>query len=136
MCYPDVETGGILVGNYYGGLWLVHEIILAGATCVRTPQHFSVEADVVSERVQAVLNRKPAYKVLGLWHKHNHDMSPFFSSDDIGTSNSYAKINSFGILSILAAKGESIYTLHAYRFCRGEQPYTETIIGKKHLPVL
>lgn len=134
--YPDVETGGILLGWKVGQLWFVRQVVSSGVKCVRTPYHYSMDSHEATERVQAICDCKPSYDVLGIWHKHNHNISPYFSADDMRTNYAYADINSFGAISILATKTESVYLLHAFHFVSRKMPRFQEICGKKHIQIM
>ena len=122
-----LETGGILLGHKIGILWIIMDVIPSGKDAFRSPYHFSMDEAYANTAVAAALEHHPTYRVFGIWHKHNHNLRPSFSDDDMNTNFAFAKLNPFGAISLLASKVESHYLLQAI-YCTPQKKTYPTII--------
>ena len=114
--YSDVETGGVLFGLKIGCFWIVFCVSSSGKRSIRSAASFQADIEELAQEAQQILNNSMIpMKVLGIWHKHNHNYSPLFSTEDEVTNFEYAQLNSFGAISLLASKdidGYSYYAVH------------------------
>lgn len=131
--YPTVETGGILLGMKIGFLWYVSRILSSTSDCKRTPCHFSMDPSELAPQVHTYLCMNQWHKVLGIWHKHNHNYAPFFSYADDQTNFAYAKLNAFGAISILATKETSHYLLRGFYVNRKNGYQSKHLLGKRSI---
>jgi len=85
--YDDVETGGILLGDFKDDTLIIHEATDAGyENVVREKAMFQYDHDYVSH-VASILSAlyTPALFVAGVWHKHNRasEGEPFSYADEL-----------------------------------------------------
>lgn len=83
--YPNVETGGVLLGYYdeENCLLQVLEATDGGQQAVREAGAFMYDTEYV-QHVAGLLAElyQPPLQVIGVWHKHNHAYEPPFSEAD------------------------------------------------------
>ena len=82
--YPDVETGGILLGYATAHELQVLEAIDGGYNeVVREPGRFIYNADYANHLCNILsMLYTPQLELVGVWHKHNHSFAPSFSYED------------------------------------------------------
>lgn len=129
--YPDTETGGVLFGSKIGKLWFVFRVSSSGARSTRSTFSFVMDTEELQEETEKIFEQSLIpYRILGIWHKHNHNHKPLFSVDDQLTNQAFAQLNRFGGISILASKATSdSYAFHAYHITIENTYHQEKIIG-------
>ncbi|MBD5526773.1 MAG: hypothetical protein HDR04_20715 [Lachnospiraceae bacterium] len=81
--YPDVETGGVLLGYIESDKVYIKEVVCGGDAAIREPGAFQYDADYIEEFSTITANRyTPPLYLVGIWHKHNHTLEPAFSYAD------------------------------------------------------
>ncbi len=82
--YPDVETGGVLLGYFSKSYSKVVRAVAGGEKAVREPGSFEYDSRYVEDECNKVSDLySPPLELVGLWHKHNHILEPAFSKADI-----------------------------------------------------
>lgn len=109
--YPEMETGGVLLGCRLGAVLLVLAATSSGEKSLHERCRFEMDMEHAVSAANAIIEEYRALncRVVGIWHNHNNDCR-IFSYDDIQTNSAYARLNSFGVVSVLVTKenGEDI----------------------------
>ena len=95
------ETGGILLGHCFGGVWHVIEAIDPGPGSHFSPVAFAYDAAYVNHLARKVAGyyQRPL-RLIGLWHRHPGSFDQFSPEDD-HTNQCYAAQSPEGAISCL-----------------------------------
>lgn len=111
--YPLVETGGVLLGYYNCSSILIEEAVDGGDNAVREEGFFQYDYGYVEEESLRICQKyKLELFVVGLWHKHNHDLEPAFSFADVLIHEDLVEQCGFGISCIFQKKANGDYQVH------------------------
>jgi len=103
--YPDLETGGVILGFREIDEIVVVEAVDAGINPVRKLGYFSYDREYIKHVINILI---PLYErrieIIGVWHKHNNNMNPAFSYNDIITHKKFVDDMNDRGLSILFQK--------------------------------
>lgn len=115
--YPDVETGGVLLGYSSNDYWNIIEATDPGIKAVRKTAEIQCDMEYLEHTVN-ILNRiyNPSLEQVGVWHKHNHSYNPPFSETDKEMHIKLASAQSHDIVSILFQKENETdeYSIHVF----------------------
>lgn len=94
--HGENETGGILVGHYEEGCFIITEHIEPGVKSIHSPSYFEYDHDYVNARLAEIVKKyKHPPQVQGLWHRHPGSIDVFSRTDD-GTNRDFAKVVNHG----------------------------------------
>lgn len=116
---PDTETGGVLLGFFRENTIEILEAIGPGPDAILETSHAKVDMTYINYSVQQLSN---IYKInviiVGLWHKHNNNINPPFSSEDIKALRSLREYCGNDIISLLfqydADSNQYMLTTHMF----------------------
>lgn len=121
--YPDTENGGLLLGRARNTEIDVIEAIEAGENA--THKKGKVFCDIKSmEYITNTIRElyKDEVNIIGVWHKHNHNLNPPFSLDDNYCHKELCAYLKQDIISILFQKNkESEYSMRVFRYRMSHQ---------------
>lgn len=81
--YLYLETGGVLLGYCSEDCIYVKESIGGGKKAIREPAFFQFDYAYVEKACANICAKyNPPLTLVGVWHKHNHDLDPAFSKAD------------------------------------------------------
>lgn len=81
--FPDTENGGVLLGIEKEDRIYVVEAIEAGAESVREKGRLSFESSSIEHTLQVIMGLyEEELSIIGVWHKHNNECNPPFSTED------------------------------------------------------
>ena len=116
--FPDTENGGILLGIRSGDKINVIEAIEAGKNAIH--ERGRLLCDVKSVEYNAnIINGlyEDELMVIGIWHKHNNDYNPPFSTDDNLCHKAMCDCWKQDILSVLfQKKQDDEYSMRVFRY--------------------
>jgi len=131
----NTETGGVFLGHCKNGIWYVIETIAPGPKSIFSPVTFEYDHEYLNYLINKInILYKEPLKLIGLWHRHPGSMDTFSSTDD-KTNKKFAKINSYGAISILI-NVDPKFRITAYTVSP-QQPMYKTIkhiLGNKFIP--
>ena len=116
--YDDVETGGVLLGDFADGILTIREATDGGyQNVIREKNTFQYDHDYVSH-VASILSElyTPPLALIGVWHKHNRcgGEDPFSHADE----KMHLQLQNTALqpaISILFEKAESgVYDMRAF----------------------
>lgn len=121
--FPDTENGGLLLGNIRNSEFDIIEAIEAGESAIH--EKGKIFCDVKSMEYMANIVKglyEKELEVVGIWHKHNHDYNPPFSTEDNLCHKKMCDSLNRDILSILFQKNkDNEYTVRVFRYCLNHQ---------------
>ncbi len=104
--FPDLETGGILLGHIDKSIINVIEAIDGGFdNAVRKTGSFQYDSkyvEHVANHVRILYN--PPLELVGVWHKHNHSLDPGLSFSDESIGREMRRITNQDCISVLFQK--------------------------------
>lgn len=110
--YPDVETGGVLLGYIKGKNVYIKDVVCGGDTAIREPGTFQYDADYIEELSTITVNKYiPPLYLVGIWHKHNHTLEPAFSYADYQMHHLLIEQYGRGISCLFQKKQDGQYQL-------------------------
>ena len=121
--FPDTENGGVLLGRINKSGIDIIEAIEAGENAVHEKGKVSFDLKSV-EYIASTIKRlyEEEVKVIGIWHKHNHDYNPPFSSQDNLCHKKMSDSLKQDVISILFQKNEdNEYTMRVFCYCLNQQ---------------
>lgn len=100
--YPELETGGILLGVNVGGILIVIDTTSSGENSTHEKCRFEMDMSFALNEVNSVIEKYCLLdlRIVGIWHNHNNEYC-VFSDDDMQTNKAYARLNVFGAVSVL-----------------------------------
>lgn len=121
--FPDTENGGILLGIRRNGEIAVVEAIEAGEGAIHERGKLSCDVksvEYIANTVKGLYEEE--LEVVGIWHKHNHDYNPAFSTEDNLCHKEMCDSLKQDIISILFQKNkDDEYTMRVFRYCLNHQ---------------
>ena len=121
--FPDTENGGPLLGtDDEDGIDII-ESIEAGENAIHEKGNLSCDMSSV-KYIADMINGlyEEDLKVVGIWHKHNHDYNPPFSTEDNLCHKEMCDSLKQDIISILFQKNKDDgYTMRVFRYCTNHQ---------------
>jgi len=95
------ETGGIFLGCYENGNWYVIEAIDPGPKSVFQAAYFEYDQKYTKHLINKIARLyQSKLTLVGLWHRHPGSFDTFSPTDD-GTNSNYAKLTTYGAISVL-----------------------------------
>ncbi len=117
--WPDVETGGVLLGYNTGRKTIIIEATDPGyRNVIREKGKFAYDNDYVeyvATRISHLYD--PPLRLVGVWHKHNHSFDPIFSEEDNSIHNRICDITKSECCSILFQKNTQNDNMYIMRVC-------------------
>lgn len=121
--FPDTENGGILLGIRRKGEIAVVEAIEAGEAAIheRGKLVCNIKSmEYIANTVKWLYEEE--LEVIGIWHKHNHDYIPAFSTEDNLCHKKVCDSLKKDIISILFQKNkDDEYIMRVFRYCLKHQ---------------
>lgn len=121
--FPDTENGGLLLGKIRNNEFDIIEAIEAGESAIHEKGKLFCDVKSMEYMTNIVKGLyEEELKVVGIWHKHNHDYNPPFSiEDNLCHEKICASLNQ-DILSVLFQKNQdNEYTMRVFRYCLNHQ---------------
>lgn len=121
--FPDTENGGPLLGTVRNDEIDIIEAIEAGENATHEKGKVSCDTKSV-EYIANTVKRlyEEELEVVGIWHKHNHDYNPPFSTEDNLYHKEMCDSLKKDIISILFQKNkDDEYTMRVFRYCLNYQ---------------
>lgn len=110
--YPDLETGGILLGQIKVGNLYVKEVVCGGENAIHEPARFRYDSNYVEREIEHIMEKHNFdLQMIGLWHKHNHTNEPAFSKEDINMHQQLLDINKKGISCLFQKREDGKYQM-------------------------
>lgn len=121
--YPSEENGGLLLGLKRGTKIYIIEAIETGKEDLHNEGELLLNM-VNMEYLANILNGlyKEDLEIIGIWHKHNHNLNPPFSIIDNLFHQKLCKSLKQDIISILFQKEiDNEYSIHVFKYCQNNQ---------------
>lgn len=117
--FSNLESGGILLGKLINNDYYIVEAIDAGINTVKTSYSVICDSKYLTHMHNTLSALyEPKLDVVGLWHKHNNNINPPFSSEDVISHNNIMKLFEINnTISILFQKqNEEFYVMKVYKY--------------------
>lgn len=103
--FPDVETGGLLLGTREKNAIYIAEATIPGYKAVHSVGGVQCDMEYIN---YTVLHLESIYVqkiyIVGIWHKHNNNCNPPFSKEDMQLHETIQKYSNGTIISALFQK--------------------------------
>lgn len=121
--FPDTENGGPLLGKVRNDEIDIIEAIEAGENAIHEKGKVSCDmksVEYIANTVKGLYEEE--LEVVGIWHKHNHDYNPPFSTEDNLYHKEMSDLLKNDIISVLFQKNkDDEYTIRVFRYCLNHQ---------------
>lgn len=125
--FPDKENGGLLIGIEKKEKTYIIEAIEAGAHSVHEKGRLFLNMDGIEHSLNTIINLyNEEISIMGIWHNHNNDYNPPFSSEDKICHRDLSNQLQRDIISILfQKKQDDEYEMRVFRYCNKDHKLTE-----------
>lgn len=121
--FPDTENGGPLLGKVrVNGIDII-EAIEAGENAIHEKGKVSCDiksVEYIASTIKGLYEEE--VEVVGIWHKHNHNYNPPFSTEDNLCHKKMCDYLKQDIISILFQKNkDGEYSMRVFKYCINHQ---------------